>query len=122
MAEYTGPERREMPPCTVPCKPISDKLDKIENCTRSKAPFKFVLWLFGGLAFFVVVIIGGTQWTIIDRIGKIETSTAVMAAAITETQNALVIHRNETDRHNDRIRSLELRESSRHPEYYRQKR
>jgi len=107
MVEYgngqSGPERR---------------LEKIEDCIKRKVSMKLVMWLFGGLSLFTVVIIGGAQWTIIDRIGKIETHTAVMAISISQAKIVLNNHRLATDQHEIRIRQLEKREASRHPEYF----
>ena len=111
MQQYAGPERRT---CSVPCKPIADKLDAINECVRKKVPMKLFLALVG----FVVIGIGGMQWKIVDRIGTIDKNLAVMAATVTETKNDLIRHNSETSDMSKRLRNLELRESSRHPEYF----
>ena len=111
MQQYGGPERRT---CSVPCKPIADKLAIIEACSRKKVSMKLFLALVG----FVVIGIGGMQWNIVDRIGTIDTNLAVLAATVTETRDDLIKHDRETSGMETRIRNLELRESSRHPEYF----
>ena len=108
--------------CEVPCKAIANELREIAKCVKSKVPIRLFIWIISGLSFLIVVIIGGTQWTIVDRIGKIEISTALLASEITETRSAVNRHEiRDEDRTNiqdERIRDLELRESARHPGYY----
>jgi hypothetical protein len=111
MLEYEGPDRRT---CIVPCKPISDKLDIIEECSRKKVPMKLFLVLIAVL----VVPIGGMQWKIVDSVGTIDKNVAVLAVAVTETRSDLTMHDNERHKIDKRVRDLELRESSRHPEYF----
>lgn len=111
MEEYEGPDRRT---CTVPCKPISDKLDIIEDCARKKVSMKLFLALVG----FVVIGIGGMQWNIVERIGTIDKNLAVLTSTATETRNDLIRHDKDSYKVDKRLRDLELRESARHPEYF----
>jgi len=64
----TGFDRRETPEmqtCEVPCAAIDKKLDAIWICVKSKMSAKITMWLFGGLAFFCVIILGGMEWTML---------------------------------------------------------
>ena len=116
MPGYTGPERRLAPPCTVPCKPISDKLDVIEECSRKKVPMKIFLPFAG----FVLLGIGGAQWAIVEKVGAINTNLAVLTSTVAETKSDIRQDRILSNHMDKRIRELELRESSRHPEYFNQ--
>ena len=113
MVEYSGEERRN---CVVPCKAIADEIKEIGKCVKSKVSIRW----FYALTCFVVVIIGGSQWAIVDRLGRIETSVAVMASEALESKAALYRHAILDKEQSERIRDLELRESSRHPEYFKQ--
>ena len=86
-----------MDKCEVACKPVNDTLRDMYDCIKNKVSFKLFTWIIGGLSLFVF----GTQFTIINRLGKIETSVAVMASEIIEA-------RKDIKQHEERIRDLEL--------------
>jgi hypothetical protein len=120
----SGEERRQNPPttCAVPCKPIDDRLrevmslmetkfQQLMSCVKSKVSAKLFFWAFGGLAFFTVVVIGGFQWKILDKVSAINTSVQVMQVTVNNTQYDLRKHteKSETtfDKLGKRIRDLE---------------
>jgi len=90
----SGKERRTVPPatCSVPCKPIDDKLSAIEECVKSKTPQKLFYWAVGGIAAFVVLVIGGAQWKIVEKVNKIDTNVQVMQVTVNATQQGLDKH------------------------------
>jgi hypothetical protein len=49
----------------VPCKPVLDSLDK-------KMSSKIAMWVISGIAAFVVVVIGGAQWILVEKTAKIQ--------------------------------------------------
>ncbi len=90
----SGTERRTVPPttCAVPCKPIDDKLQAIEKCVMSKTPQKLFFWAVGGIAAFVVLVIGGAQWKIVDSVSEIRTDVKVMQVTVEATKMGLDKH------------------------------
>ena len=96
----SGTERRTVPPatCTVPCKPIDDKLTAIERCVKSKTSYNLFFWAVGGIAAFVVVIIGGAQWLIVESVGEIRTDVRVMQVTVEATKVQLDKHLSFADR------------------------
>ncbi|KXH69836.1 MAG: hypothetical protein AM326_01815 [Candidatus Thorarchaeota archaeon SMTZ-45] len=90
----SGRERRSVPPatCSVPCKPIDDKLHEIELCVRSKTPQRLFYWAVGGIATFVVLVIGGAQWKLVDAIKEIDTNVKVMKVTVDNTKINLDRH------------------------------
>jgi len=109
----SGEERRTVPPatCAVPCRAIDDKLTKIENCVKSKTPQKLFYWAVGGIAAFVVLVIGGAQWKMVDSIADIDTNVKVMKVTVDNTKLNLDRHMNKAERVMDdyekRLDSLE---------------
>ena len=89
-----------MPPstCNVPCKPIDDKLTAIEACVKSKTPYNLFFWAVGGIAAFVVVVIGGAQWLIVESVGEIRTDVRVMQVTVEATKANLDKHLSHSDR------------------------
>lgn len=66
----SGKERRMTPPsCTVPCPPMilqnKEIVDCLNNVKKDKVSNQLYYWSFGALCFFVVIIVGGFQWTIL---------------------------------------------------------
>jgi len=84
----SGSERRVDPPftCSVPCKAIDLKLDaiskRLDSQMREHMPRKMFMWLFGGLSAFTVIIIGGMQWQMNNRISSISSTTKILEAKI----------------------------------------
>ena len=58
--------------CEVPCKTVDDKLADIWTGVRSRASTRLVLTLFGIIFTFCVIVIGGAQWKIVEKISNIE--------------------------------------------------
>lgn len=111
----SGRDRRAVPPnvCSVPCEPIDKKLTAIQKCATGKVTNKLYYWSFGGLCFFVIIIIGGGQWKMLDKINKIDTNVQVMNATVQSTDYLLKTHIDDAkhlfERHDDRLRTLENR-------------
>lgn len=109
----SGLERRTVPPttCAVPCKAIDDKLDAIERCVKSKTPQTLFYWAVGGIAAFVVIVIGGAQWKMVDSIKDIDTNVKVMKVTVDATQLSLNTHMGKAegvlDEYEKRLDSLE---------------
>ncbi len=89
MNNYSGDERRmngerrkHPPKCTVPCEPIDKKLSDIKRCIEGKTPQKLFYWVVGGLSAFVIIVIGGAQWTLVDKISEINVNTKVAVEKI----------------------------------------
>jgi len=95
----SGKERRMEPPnCSVPCPPLDKKLNDIWSCVKSKTPQKLFYWVVGGLIFFTVVIIGGAQWKIVEKVGIISTDVKVMAVTVDATKINLDRHMGKSER------------------------
>ena len=109
----SGEDRRVNPPvtCTVPCKPMDDKLNSIWNCLKGKVSQTLFLWLMGGMAFFTIVIMGGAQWAMVAKISDIGTDVKVMKVTVDATKDNLSNHMATTQRryeaHERRIDDLE---------------
>ena len=99
------------PTCEVPCKAIDDKLLTIEKCVKSKTPQTLFYWAVGGIAVFVVVVIGGAQWKMLDTIKDIDTNVKVMQVTVNSTQFSLNNHMIKSERvldeYEKRLDSLE---------------
>jgi hypothetical protein len=111
MAEPKQGQSLSAPTCDVPCKAIDDKLSSIEKCIKSKTPQTLFYWAVGGIAVFVVIVIGGAQWKMFDTIKSIDTNVKVMNVTVTSTQYSLNTHMNKSERIMDeyekRLDSLE---------------
>lgn len=90
----SGLERRSTPPatCAVPCQAIDQKLSKIEACVASKTPQRLFYWAVGGIAAFVVLVIGGAQWKMAASISDIDTNVKVMKVTVDSTKLNLDRH------------------------------
>ncbi len=87
-----------MADCEVPCKPVDDKLTAINKCIKLKTPLKLFYWVAGGIVFFVVIVIGGAQWKIVDSIKDIDTNVKVMKVTVDSTQLSLNTHMGKSER------------------------
>ena len=70
-----------MDKCEVPCKPVDDKLAEIWGGIRSKASIRLVLTLFGIIFGFCVVVLGGFQWQIYEKVSNINTKISIELTA-----------------------------------------
>ena len=113
----------EQQKCIVPCPAMSESFKKISDhfketakqfgemtkclmgIKESKTSNKMYYWTFGGLSFFVVVVLGGFQWSMLQsqhqtsekfltEIGMIRTDIAIVTERISMTSR-------ETERHLD---------------------
>jgi hypothetical protein len=83
----------------------------LQTVVNQKMSQKIALWLFGGLAFFSVIVIGGAQWEISKAVQEISASVAVLAERTSNIQRSIDQHSAmDGDRHNRlyiRMRDLE---------------
>jgi len=66
--------------CETPCKATDKEFGEIWTCLRGKVTQRLFFWVVGALAFFSVVVIGGSLWEIRDDLGLIKTELAVIRA------------------------------------------
>ena len=65
--------------CEVPCKVVDNELKAVWNCLRQKVTLRLFIAIIIPLFAFVVVIIGGAQWAIYDKVNEIKSITMVHA-------------------------------------------
>lgn len=70
-----------MEKCEVACKPVDDKLAEIWTGVRAKASTRLVLTLFGIIFGFCVIVLGGAQWKIFEKVSDINTKISVEMTA-----------------------------------------
>jgi len=81
--EWTGVERRENPmACSSICPPIVIELKEVYKSIQSKTSSKLFYWIVGGLAFFVVIVVGGAQWKMAADISSINTNVEVVRQTV----------------------------------------
>jgi hypothetical protein len=71
--------------CDGLCNPVAKKISTL-------LPQRIFFWLFGGLTFFVVIVIGGFQWKLLEKINEINTTTLLTNQKVEQTNIRLLDH------------------------------
>ena len=78
--------------CAVPCEAMDTRLAAVWTCLRAKVTTKVFFSLIIPLFGFVVIVIGGAQWAIYEKVNEIKTEMAVANEHMTAVQVRMDAH------------------------------
>ena len=94
--------------CAVPCEALDVRLKEIWSCLRDKVTSKVFFMLIIPLFGFVVVVIGGAQWAIYEKVNEIKTEMAIHTQQMIYAQGLLNSHIEiDAERHKEINREME---------------